>query len=447
MKQASGLRLYLGLIVGVALAIRVGAVLYLGDFGPPWDEDWEVIARTLVEKGYFGLDPNSLYGPNPRLITAFIPPVYPVFLALMRALAGPWAWLATRLAQAGLSTLAVALAYRLGWKVFRRADVSLLGAGLAAVYPPLIGGVAETNAVTLEVLFVEFFTLLVLTAMEQPVRGMWRWAAAGVVLGVAALTRATVLVLLPLLVPCFWLNRPGSFFRAALLPVITIGVAAAAVISPWTWRNWITMHEFIPISSNGGVNFWIGNNPQATGEFTTPTQLAPELVAGSAHLGEGARDRFFYRQGLTFIRENPGEFFRLLGAKLVYFLWSRPGIGGAYANQSSIGLGRAAYQVSNAVMLPLWLLGMALSARDDFPSKTRGNSPTHGTSRRLSVFYVAILGVLLVNLMYFAGTRYRTPAAPYQLLFASYGLTAAGGWVYRRVAHTRNAASGDADSA
>ena len=51
-------------------------------------------------------------------------------------------------------------------------------------------------------------------------------------------------------------------------------LSAAAVISPWTLRNYRVHGEWILISSNGGINFWIGNNEQATGEFIEPPYFA-----------------------------------------------------------------------------------------------------------------------------------------------------------------------------
>jgi hypothetical protein len=133
-------------------------------------------------------------------------------------------------------------------------------------------------------------------------------------------------------------------------------------------------------------------------------------------MSEGTRDQFFYRQGISFIRENPQRFIRLLGVKLIYFLWSRPSMGESYLNESAVGLGRLAYLLGNGLLLPLWILGIALTARD---------------WRRLTVFYSAILSVLVINLLYFVGTRYRTPAAPYQILFASYTLLIGARYIYQ----------------
>ncbi len=395
-------RFYLALILGLALVIRLGAVLYLGDFRTAWVEDWENIARVLVTRGYFGLDSISLYGPNPKGVTAFIPPVYPGFLALTIIVFGASAWTAVRVIQAVLSVVVVGFIYWLGRLSFRRTDAALLAALAAAVFPPLIGGVAEINAGIFEVLSYELVVLLSLYALRHP--AWWRWVLLGLALGIAVLIKSTILTLLPFLLFSLWVNPSQPFIRRVAQPFIVIIVSTAAVISPWTIRNYRALGEFIPISSNGGVNFWIGNHPEASGEFVYPP---PDLLKETEQLGEGARDRFFYQRALSFIRQDPQQFVRLLGLKIFYFFWERPSVGENYSNQAMVGLGRFAYLLGNALLLPFCIVGIVLTARE---------------WRHQTVLYGAILSVLISNVFYFAGTRYRTPAYPFEIVFACYGL-------------------------
>ncbi len=395
----------LTLILGLALVLRLGAILALGDFSADWWFDWELIAKTLVEHGYFGADKISLYGPHPAGVTSFIPPVYPFFLAAMMFLFAGRAWLAIRLVQAGVSVLAVFLVYALGREVFRREEVALLGAFLAAVYPPFVAGVLESSPVSFEVFLMELFLLLLIVGARRP--ALRRWVAAGFVLGVAALLRATILAFVPFLPLCLFFNRRKSVAVDVVRPLLIIGAVSLAVIAPWTARNYRAQGEFIFISSNGGVNFWIGNNEQATGEFINPRAVAKDLLQASEQMSETGRDRLFFQQALSFIRQNPRRFVELLGTKLYYFLWVRPSIGQNYQKQALVGLAVLAYRIATLFLLPLWVLGIAL---------------TRKLWRRLSFFYFGILAVALVNMLFFVGTRYRTPAAPYQILFAAAAL-------------------------
>ena len=405
----------LGAIAATALAVRLAAVLYLGNFRPPWLEDWDLIAQSLVQTGSYGLDQVSLWGANPGHVTAFIPPVYPAFLALMTILFGSEAWLAVRLIQAVVSTLAAVLVYPLGKEVFARDAVSLLASLLAALFPPLIGGVAQGNAGSFEIFFTELIVLLALRAARQ--RSLWGWFWTGALAGLAALIRAPALVLLPTLALWLWAGSRRPRADTVVKALLVMGLAAALVIGPWTIRNYRVLGECIPISSNGGINFWIGNNEKATGEFVYPAGIAPELITASAAMPEGARDRFFYGESLSFIAANPGRFLELLGIKFLFFLWGRPSLGETYATQASTGLGVSAYLWANRLLLPMWLAGIVLTARN---------------WRHAMILYATILTVLMVNVLYFAGARYQAPAIPFQILLASYTIATVVSYVRHR---------------
>src|SRR5256885_4488606 len=80
-----------------------------------------------------------------------------------------------------------------------------------------------------------------------------RFAALGAVIGLSALTRAeglffAVVLVIPLVIGL----RSLATKRRALLAVIAIG-AAILVVVPWTIRNAVRLHAFVPISNNIGT--------------------------------------------------------------------------------------------------------------------------------------------------------------------------------------------------
>jgi hypothetical protein len=77
---------------------------------------------------------------------------------------------------------------------------------------------------------------------------------AGLLFGLAILTRETLLYLLPLAALWIAFSKP----RKPALAVIVL-VAALAVVGPWTLRNWIQFGAFIPVSTGGGLNLYQGN--------------------------------------------------------------------------------------------------------------------------------------------------------------------------------------------
>jgi hypothetical protein len=56
-------------------------------------------------------------------------------------------------------------------------------------------------------------------------------------------------------------------FRPLALRLAVITLAMAAVIAPWSMRNYSILKEFVVISTNGGDVFYRANNPLATGGY------------------------------------------------------------------------------------------------------------------------------------------------------------------------------------
>ncbi len=90
------------------------------------------------------------------------------------------------------------------------------------------------------------------------------------------------------------------------------------VIVPWTYRNYIELDAFIPISTNGGWTLLTGNNGEANGDYTPDTVLAQGI---SHDPGEQVKmDRLARARAITWIRENPIDFLLLMPRKMVR-LW------------------------------------------------------------------------------------------------------------------------------
>ena len=128
--------------------------------------------------------------------------------------------------------------------------VSLLAMAGAAVYIPLI-------LVGASVMSEPLFALLLLGALAAAIQHRrsthrWRWVVlAGVLAGLTCLTRANALVLLLPLGLAVWTVRPRFSVRALAAPALLV-VLALLTISPWTIRNAVTFHRFIPVSTQLG---------------------------------------------------------------------------------------------------------------------------------------------------------------------------------------------------
>ena len=91
-----------------------------------------------------------------------------------------------------------------------------------------------------------------------------------------------------------------------------VAVGLAFVLRPWTARNFEHHGRFVLVASDGGVTFWTGNNPLATGEGDMAANphlkyANQELRARHPHLNEEQMEPIYYRESLTWIREHPGD--------------------------------------------------------------------------------------------------------------------------------------------
>jgi len=413
------IRTALILVISLALGVRLIAVLYAGGYHQPWLSEYEVIAKTLVERGYFGFD---FYGRLPNCPSSFMPPFYPFLLAGMMILFPDNALLMTRLLQALISTGSCFLIYELGVEMFNKREVGLLAALGAAIYPPFVGGAVEINTVTFEVLLLALTVYFLLRGKEEQTGK--NQVGAGLSLGLAALTRATALAVLPVIFVWLWLRSENSIWSEAIRPFTLVLLVVFLVILPWTVRNYLVHRELILISSNGGLNFWIGNNEKATGEYAFPSSIDLELFTRSLALSEAQRDQLYYREALEFIRRYPAKFVGLLGRKALYFWSFRPHIGSNYPEAGqAFAIGRTLYILSSILLLPMAALGISLSLP---------------RWRELLLAYGVIASQMLVCMLYFVGTRFRTPIDSFLLIFASSAIAMGVSWMRAFVRRTNH---------
>ncbi len=253
-------------------------------------------------------------------------PLYPFFLALVARLGGS-GFHAIRVVQSCAGTLSVALVFLLG-RLTVGTRAGLIAAFFAAVYVPFIFFEGEVLEITLVITFV--LGTLVLLQLADRGGGAWKAAASGVLLGLAGLGKPNLLLFAP--AGALWLafhgraRRDGG--RARLLPAILFFAAAGAVILPATVHNYRAEGDFIPVSSNGGINFFIGNHANSPGVFQVPPEMRFDLRLASKEFAERETGRslsagevsdFWTRRTVTHILGNPGRWLRLMGRKTVLF--------------------------------------------------------------------------------------------------------------------------------
>jgi hypothetical protein len=185
-----------------------------------------------------------------------------------------------------------------------------------------------TNSATLEAFLLSGLALLVLRAHlpPWPRAPVWIGVLTGVVLGAMLLVRPTTAVIWILwCLALLWRRGP----RAPTLRFLAAATGVALlVIAPWTIRNARVHHRLVPIATNGGFNFYGGNNPIWKGEIPRLekvfARMPPEDLERWRSMTEVERDRALYRKGLEYWRREPAHALAGLGRKAVSFVFFRP---------------------------------------------------------------------------------------------------------------------------
>lgn len=290
------------------------------------------------------------------------------------------------------------------------------------------------------------------------------YGLAGIVWGLSALARPNVLAFAPVLLIWLWVvlraeRAPGTGGREPLLkssgtpsrdpplrssgtrapaseparlgprgtgpwPVLTrialVFLGAALTILPVTLRNRLVGGEWVLIATNGGVNFYIGNNPQADGIAAVVPGTRADWEGGyedthripeqelDRRLTESEVSAYWFNKGLAWIRGHPGAWLRLTLHKLGLF-WVPHEIPNNQPIRFFAGLSDIA---------PLFLLGFP-------PVAILGLAGLATLRDRWRVWSLPVLfGAITMAtvVVFFCPARYRLPVVPILLLLTAAGV-------------------------
>lgn len=345
------------------------------------------------------------------------PPLYPYLLGVGVSLFGQ-NHVILRLFHFILGSINCVLIYLLGRRIF--GERISKGASLAACfYGPFLYFEGEYLPPVLLVFLSLTILILLFRARERPVKGSW--FLAGLVVGLHAITRPDVLLFVPLVIFWLWIKRsPGIKVRRFVSLTGLLLLGAILPILPVTVRNYAVEGVFVPISYNGGINFYIGNNP----DFDRTVGVRPgvewlDLVMEpflDDPVPTNQRSAYFLDKSFDWIRENPGDWLGLMARKSAMFWMGHEFIRNLnlythrdYSRTLSILLWERWVSFPFGLVVPLALLGITLAL-----IRRRSGSG-------LLVLFAASSFVSVV--LFFVASRYRIPLVPVLLLFAVYGAT------------------------
>jgi len=405
---------------GVALAVRV---LYLADI------DSNPFYRTpVIDAEYYHQQAQALAAGEPLARAPFqMPPLYPIVLAAVYRLTG-----GSMAAAHALQVLFGAATAALAFALARRVALPRLGPHAALACGLVAAGFVATSK---SLLFLEGDLLATPLAVFLDVLGLWllvRWidserrhwaAAAGIVFGLAALALPLVLASVPVLAVWMAWRRRHPIAAAVFVVCVALPIVPVAV------RNWRASGEFVPISANGGINLWLGNNP----DWRVTSTLRPgpawravqELPFAAGVVPSSERDRWFQRQAFAWWMAAPGAVLAGVASKAWMLVHD-------HDIMRDVDPYFFAERYSRVLRLPGWsfswlfalaVVGLGWARRARAPAAARlvaaGVPPLrHGASRVLQLF---LAGYAVAIVLFFVTARYRAPLLPILAVFAALG--------------------------
>lgn len=401
----------------LAIVLRV-AMMWWWPQRPISDAEWYLVRAAEMARG-MGYQEAG----HP---TAFWPVGYPAVLAGALWLFGPsllGPLLLNLLATAAIMALILWFARALGAGEIAARIATLL----YAIYPAAIVYTGQTAAETVS-------TALAVGALALLVAGRWRpWllVASGIVFGLATLMRAQMMLFPIGAIVALMIATRGFGWRPALRATLIVHLSLAAVVLPWSIRNWSAMGAVVPVSTNGGVSLYYGANPRATGDWyaweRTPMwdEVVPIPYADRVER-QVDLDRWFKVSARKWIADHPAAWV-ILGLRKVTLVWRKDtdafwSLAATYPDASGAWrIVQALNQLFYMAVVGLGVAALVLAVRD----RVRGDA-----ARAPLLLLGCMPAFVTLTAFAFTGqTRYHYPAMPF--------LIVAAGWSLARLAERR----------
>lgn len=410
------------MIALLAVAVRIVYLLELSRspeaMVPMVDEKWHWLwANEIVDDSFWGLG------------AYFRAPLYPYFLAFLSWITGA-SILASKILQ-------VMLCAGTGWFIFKLADtlfdrrVGLVAGLVYALYGTLV---MYESMFLIPVLFLFLLTWGLYRLIAYQRETGWRtWILTGLVLGLAAISRPNILIVLPFFMVWLFFVRTdsASYSSRARRPLLLLAGVLIAV-APVTIRNVAVTGEFIVISSQGGINLYLGNNLEADGltmlmpevdldesvswdMFERVTRAAAEKEVGHG-LSEAELSDFWTSKAINFIISEPGQFLKLVWKKTVYLVTGFENSDNIdiYHQRSksliySLLLWEKPIYFPFGLLLPLTLMAVYVLRRD---------------AGKLLPLYIFLLAYTPSIVLFLVTARHRLPLVPFMIIIVCGGVFA-----------------------
>jgi len=386
----------------IALGVLLRVVWIVTVDANPVSDFMVYLERASSLAGGFG------YATPDRSPTAYWPVGYPAFLAVTLAIGGRHL-IAAKLANILIYVATAGLLLATGRRI-RAGGSGFLAVTYVSLSPNHIAYANLLASEPLALLTVAgtFYAFVRLAGAQRP----FPWLAAGCVSFVLGVYVKPQLLWLPLLLAvaasalqknCSVLRRTTAFYAAIVIAV-----------APWACRNHRVFGKWIPISTNTGVNLYIGNNQHANGSYVWSEDVrAPLVGVNEAEADERAREL-----AGRHILEHPWRTVTLALRKQVY-LWATDaeGIGlnlSGMQHPSSIEVAALTAMKVLSQLVYTCCLGLSLYG---LMQCWRHRRTARANSWLLALPLVTVLYYSLLHSVFFGASRFHFVFVPFLFLY------------------------------
>jgi len=217
-------------------------------------------SKTYLNAIAYNLVLNSEYSIKKGIPSVDYEPLFPFMMSIAYSISGP-NWLALTIMQALLHLLTSFLIYKIASSLWSETSGMIAGA-FHSFYPYLFTyslSIYDTTLFVFLLVAIVYFTLI-------KNKNYAHFVIAGVLFGLAFLTRATILTFIPplFLFLAYTITKRESFFMAVTKISVLI-LAMIVTMGPWLTRNHQLTGRYL-ISTHGPFGLWQGNN-EYSGEY------------------------------------------------------------------------------------------------------------------------------------------------------------------------------------
>ena len=298
-------------VVLTGFALRLGWLLHARPMPVSDFNDYRTLALDILDHGQFGY-------PEP---TAFFLPVHPIFLSFFALVSRSDLWLGFSMVLVGAMT--TFLIYLVGLRTLPSRRAALIAAGMFALFPTFV---VFSPVLATEHLHLALMLLVVLALTGQQRLSTRNMVLAGVLLGLAVLTRGEAVFYIPAAVLWIWVGDRSPARRDRLRAILLVGVCVAAVVVPWYVRNAVVVGPEAGLSASAGLNFYFAHNDSGNyGDFIEGNPLHGLPSEEASALGWKLGWEHIRAHPLNLIRDIRMGTFQLFGDPVYAIIWSISG--------------------------------------------------------------------------------------------------------------------------